>query len=209
MPAEAFTNDGELTAGAVQVTGTSTGEIDLAWAGSLGATGYIVQRSADAVAGFTQIGTTLAPTTTFADTGLAAGTTYFYRIIATNSAENSLPDNPVSGTTLAMNVLAAPMNLTAVATSDTTALLNWNDVTGEMGFTIQSSPDGVNNWTTIATVATGTTTLAIGNLTASTTYHYRVLANSGGGTSPPSNVAAVTTDAAIPSFCVARGDPMD
>ena len=45
-----------------------------------GSPGYLVQRSANGTSGWAQVGTTGQDVTSFSDTGLAASTTYFYRV---------------------------------------------------------------------------------------------------------------------------------
>jgi hypothetical protein len=68
----------------------------LTWTGSAGATGYIVQRSPDGTT-WTQVGSAAA--TSFTDSCLNPSTTYSYRILASNSAGNSLPSNVATATT--------------------------------------------------------------------------------------------------------------
>ena len=69
--------------------GTSEG-INLSWTAStdnVGVTGYLVERCRGAgCTGFAQIAT--SPGTTYADTGLFAGTSYSYRVRATDAANN-------------------------------------------------------------------------------------------------------------------------
>ena len=78
---------------ALTATGVSPSEIDLAWqSGGIGATSYKIERSTDGVT-FAVVGTTGASPTTFADTGLAAATGYYYRVRAANLLTNSLPSN--------------------------------------------------------------------------------------------------------------------
>jgi titin len=61
----------------------STTQIALEWEGDRGAKGgYIIERSADGKEGWTQVGTTAANVRKFTDTGLSAGTRYYYRITA-------------------------------------------------------------------------------------------------------------------------------
>ncbi len=84
-----------LTASAV-----SSSRINLSWTGSSGATGYIIQQSLSGTTGFTQVGTTSGGTsTTFDQTGLSAGTTYYYRVIATLGTIDSAYSNVASATT--------------------------------------------------------------------------------------------------------------
>ena len=78
----------------------------LSWtAGSANAAGYTVQRSTDGTT-FAAVGSTT--TATFADAGpLSAGTTYTYRVIATNGQGNSSPSNTATVTTAAAGTVTA------------------------------------------------------------------------------------------------------
>jgi hypothetical protein len=78
---------------------TSTSQISLSWTGAAGATGYLIQRSLNGSSGWTQIGSTAGNTTSFQDSGLSAGTTYYYRVLATGGNVNSAPSNVASATT--------------------------------------------------------------------------------------------------------------
>ncbi len=76
------------TAGNAQVT--------LTWNASSGATSYHVKRSTINGSGYAQVG---APTTTsFTNTGLTNGTTYYYVVTALNTAGESGNSNQASGT---------------------------------------------------------------------------------------------------------------
>jgi len=72
------------------VTATSSSQINLAWTAStdnVGVTGYPVERCSGAnCTNFTQIAS--PATITFSDTGLAASTSYSYRVRATDAANN-------------------------------------------------------------------------------------------------------------------------
>jgi hypothetical protein len=82
----------------LNVSAVSSSQIGLSWTGSDGATTYYkIQRSPDG-SSWNQVGTSVA--TTFTDTGLTSSTTYFYRVLASNSAGDSGPSNVVSATTL-------------------------------------------------------------------------------------------------------------
>ncbi|MBS2025462.1 MAG: fibronectin type III domain-containing protein, partial [Deltaproteobacteria bacterium] len=65
---------------------TATGgdaRIDLSWSASATATTYVVRRASTSSGPFTDLAT--ASTTTYADTGLAASTTFFYVVRAANA----------------------------------------------------------------------------------------------------------------------------
>ena len=82
----------DLTASAV-----SSSQINLTWDASAGATGYEIERSLSATSGFSEVGTATA--TSYSDTGLTAGTTYYYQVIATGGGKSSGASNTASATT--------------------------------------------------------------------------------------------------------------
>ncbi len=77
----------------------SSSQINLTWTGSNGATGYLIQQSLSSSSGWTQVGSTSGSTTTFPQTGLSAGTTYYYRVVATLGSIDSPYSNVASATT--------------------------------------------------------------------------------------------------------------
>jgi hypothetical protein len=77
----------------------SSSQINLSWTGASGASGYLVERSANGSTGWTQIGSTAAGTTSYQDTGLSARTTYYYRVRASGTGSNSAYSNTASATT--------------------------------------------------------------------------------------------------------------
>jgi hypothetical protein len=78
-------------------TAVSSSQINLTWGAPAGATGYEIERSLNATSGFVEVGT--ATTTSYSDTGLTAGTTYYYQVIATGGGNLSGPSNTASATT--------------------------------------------------------------------------------------------------------------
>ena len=73
------------------------GSATLTWTPSSGATSYSIYRgTAPGAEGTTAIGTTSA--SNFTDTGLANGTTYYYKVTASNSAGTSPSSNEASAT---------------------------------------------------------------------------------------------------------------
>jgi hypothetical protein len=88
----------------------------------------------------------------------------------------------------------APSNLDAVAVSGERIDVSWVDnADNEDGFYLERSPNGVNTWTVIATLASNVTSHSNNGLTGLTTYFYRVRAFNGVGNSPYSNADSATT----------------
>lgn len=78
------------------VSGT---QIDLSWTdNSANETGFRVERSPDGST-WAEIGPAAADATSYSDTGLTPGTTYYYRVRAYNASGNSAYAGPVSATT--------------------------------------------------------------------------------------------------------------
>jgi hypothetical protein len=88
-----------LTSTTVTSVSASSTEIDLSWTDVDGETGYRIERSPDGTTGWTTIATTGQDVTTYADAGLSSGTTYFYRVFATNTGGDSPPSDVSSATT--------------------------------------------------------------------------------------------------------------
>ena len=172
-------------------TAASSSEIDLSWAASSGATSYKVERSPDQ-ATWTEIATGVT-STTFQNTGLAASTTYYYRVRATNSAGDSPYSNTASATTAAPSVQppAAPTNLAATTVSFNKIDLSWAGAPGATSYKIERSTNG-GAFVQIATGVAGTAYRDSG-LSPNTTYTYRVRATNAGGDSAYSNTASATT----------------
>jgi hypothetical protein len=75
-------------------------QINLTWTGSSGATGYLIQQSITGTTAWAQVGSTSGgSSTTFQQTGLSAGTTYYYRVLATFGNVDSRYSNVASATT--------------------------------------------------------------------------------------------------------------
>jgi fibronectin type 3 domain-containing protein len=187
--ASAFTPP--ATPSGLTATPASSTEIDLTWSTAAGATGYTVQRSPDGSTGWTTIAT---PTgTIYNDTGLTSATTYYYRVIATTSSSASAPSTVVS----AMTPPSTPTGLTATASAPNTISLQWNDVAGETGFTMQRSNDGTT-WANLAAVGANVTSYTDTGLSSGSIYYYRVSAVDAGGSSAPSAAVSATATGTTP-----------
>ena len=120
----------------------------------------------------TAVGTTNG-TTTFADTGLHNGTTYFYNVAAYNAVGGSPNSNEVATTAGGTDATppSAPTGPAAAGTTATSTNLSWAAASDNVAVT---GYDVLRNGTTVATVA-GTSYPATG-LSASTAYTFQVKA---------------------------------
>ncbi len=181
-------------------TAVAASQINLSWADNANdETGYTLERCTGAsCTNFAPIATLAANTTSYQNTGLAASTTYRYRLFASNSAGNSGYSNVASATTQTGGTApAAPTGLTATAASSSQINLSWTDnASNETGYIVERCTGAsCTNFAQIASLAANSTSYQNTGLAASTTYRYRVFASSTAGNSGYSNIASATTQA--------------
>jgi fibronectin type 3 domain-containing protein len=168
----------------------------LSWSGSSGV--YDVYRNeASCNAGFLKVANDVA-STSYNDTAVANGTTYFYQVVAQpsgNEAAASAPSScqsvtPTGGT---CTPPAAPTGVTATATSQTAATVSWSASSGATSYTIFRATTSGGPYTQIGTSAT--TSFSSTGLSCNTTYYYVVQASNGTCSSGNSAQAQATTQA--------------
>ena len=145
----------------------STSAINLLWTDNAdNEDEYEVQRAPDvdgAPGTWAEIASLDADTTHHEDTGLSAGTTYWYRVRSVVSSTPSDWAGPVSATTLAAAAVpSAPTGLTVKALDSTRLRLAWTDAaTTETGYAVErAGDDGAGSpasWRTVASLPENTT----------------------------------------------------
>ena len=180
-------------------TAVSGSRIDVTWTdNSSNETNFVLERSTSA--SFTSpTSTTLAANATSASaTGLTPGTTYYFRVKATNATDASGYSNTANATT--PNPVTAPSGLSAAAVSSSQVDLAWTDnSSNETSFVVERDTSASFASPTAFTVAANATTYTDTSVAASTTYYYRVKGRNATDTSPPSGTASATTPAAPPA----------
>jgi len=147
---------------------------------------FVVLRSSDGGATFTQVGT--APsrnnsgnTVTFTDSGVSLGATYVYKV----AAENVAGAAESTAVTVRVDVPPTPVvsNATAARSGANQRItVQWADVAGESGYTVQWSTSSTFTTASSANVAANATSTTTGNLTR-TTWYVRMRANNALGSS--------------------------
>ncbi|BDV44551.1 fibronectin type III [Geotalea uraniireducens] len=180
---------------ATAATAVTASGFSATWGAVTGAGGYYLDVATDSgftspVAGYTN--KDVGNVTTAAVSGLAATTTYYYRVRAYNGSGTSGSSNIISQLTAP----AAPTASAASAVTFSGFTANWNSASGASGYKLDVATD--SGFTSpVAGYANkdvgNVTTAAVSGLTANTPYYYRVRAYNSGGTGADSNTVAVTT----------------
>lgn len=170
-------------------------QVMLSWNSSSGATTYNLQRGTTSGGPYTTISSPTA--TSYTDTSLTNGTTYYYVVSAVNSSGQSANSNQVSATPI--SVLPPPTSLTATAGNQQVSL-SWAASSGAAGYNVKRSNVSGGPNTTIASPTT--TSYVDTGLTNGTTYFYVVTAVNSAGESASSNQVSATPTGASTSISV-------
>jgi fibronectin type 3 domain-containing protein len=176
------------------------GQVALSWSASSGATGYNVYRATSSgTEGGTPYKTGLT-STSFTDTGLASGVTYFYQVTALDAGGESAKSTESSSITAA----APPLGL-AASVAGPRISLNWSPSNGAASYNLYraTSPggEGSSPYQSGLTVASFTD-LGVVN---GTTYFYKVTAVNAAGESGKSSEASGTLLSKAPATVTAQG----
>src|SRR4030095_6550930 len=153
------------------------GQVSLVWTASSGATSYRVKRATVSGGPYTTIA---SPTqTSYKNTGLTNGTTYYFVVSAVNSSGESANSSQVSAVPQS-SAPAPPTGVTATG-GNAQVLLTWTASAGATSYRVKRATVSGGPYTTIAS-PTATSYTNTG-LTNGTTYYYVVSAVSAGGES--------------------------
>ncbi|MEO6290059.1 MAG: fibronectin type III domain-containing protein, partial [Ginsengibacter sp.] len=159
------------------------------WTAVTNAVSYDVDYKLTTASTWTNAATAIAATSKNI-TGLTQGTTYDWRVRANCSAGSG---NYVSAqfTTTSPFVCDPPSGLASSAVTATTANISWGAVSGGNNYSADYKATSSSTWIN-ATTATTAITVSLSNLTASTSYDWRVRTNCSSGSSSYSTAQFTT-----------------
>ena len=175
-------------------------QVTVSWPAVTGATSYNLYRSTTSGV-TTALGTRIAGVTSpYVNTGLSAGTAYYYIVTAVNSAGESIASAQTTATTNAPSpaVPNAPAGLTATGGAKQVSI-SWSASSGATSYNLYwSTTSGVT--TAAGTKIAGATSPYVQTgLVDSTAYYYVVTAVNASGESAASTQVSATTNAAVPT----------
>ena len=163
-------------------------QASLTWTASSGATSYYVKRGTASGGPYTTVGSPAG--TTYADTSLTNGTTYYYVVTAVNATGQSGNSNQATATPAAAPTApVAPLNLTATGGNQQVSLA-WTASSGATSYNVKRAATNGGPYTTVGSPAG--TSYTDTTVTNETTYYYVVTAVSASGESANSNQASAT-----------------
>ena len=195
----------------------SSGQVGLSWTapaanGGAAISGYKVYRSTSS--GTEALYKTLGNVTSYSDTGVTNGTTYYYKVTAVNAVGESTTSNEDSATPAAsVTVPGAPGSI-AAARGNTQVTVSWSAPISDggspiTGYTVYRRIGTTGSFSFLATTSGSVTTYTDTNLTNGTAYWYQVSATNIVGEGPQSTPATATPAAVpgSPTGLAATGSP--
>jgi hypothetical protein len=183
----------------LSASAVSSSQINLSWSGNAtnaNITGYtlaIADNSSYNGAVYRYVNG--AGSTSYSNTGLISGTTYYYKVKAegTSDGYDSAFTGTVSATT-SSNPPNPPSNLAASVVSTSQIDLSWTDnSTNETGFELKRATDSGFTQNVVWIGAIQGTTYSNTGLNSATTYYYKVRAQGTSGDSTYSNTVSAAT----------------
>lgn len=181
------------------LTVDSSTQITLNWSQVANNTGYKVERKTD-TGSWSELATTAAGINTYVDSGLAAGTLYYYRVSAGNAGGFSTPAGQSASTRPSAPVQSAPAGLTS-----SQVMLAWSNVAGETGYRIERKEGAGGVYSQVGTTGSDVVTYTDSTLISNTQYYYRVVAQNASGDSEYSSEQAVLALFTTPTLSSAAG----
>ncbi len=175
----------EAPSNVVSIPGDGT--VALSWSASTGATGYSVKRAATPGGPYTHIA---APSSTsYVDSAVINGTTYYYVVSAFNKGGGTADSTEASVIPAIPSIPLAPTNVT-VAAGNNSAVISWSMSAGAMSYRVKRSTTRGGPYAQVAAPASATYTDTA--LTNGVTYYYVVSAVNSLGESPNSTEVNAT-----------------
>jgi hypothetical protein len=176
-------------------SGQTQKTISLSWSAVEGGVlGYKVERLADGVSGWRELGGVKAGTTSFQDSGLGCGGAYSYRVRAYGAGGNSGYSSVLAAGTAACGAgPSAPTGLAGSASGPAQIRLGWTDSSAdEDGFKVERSADSGATWPRMMTTGPNVEVLGDSGLGCNKTYRYRLSAFNASGSSAGGEVDVTT-----------------
>lgn len=171
----------------ITATSSAFNKITVKWSPVTGVKGYYVYRAASADGTYKKIAT--SKKTTYVNSGVTTGTTYYYKVAAyTKSYKGSF-----SAVASAAAQFGQVTKVTVTSSNPTKAVIKWKAVTGAKKYQVLRSDTKDGTYTAVKT--TSSKTITDTGLIPGNTYYYKVVAYKGAANGPDSDIVSVTPKA--------------
>ncbi len=170
-------------------------QVSLTWTASQSAVSYSLKRAATSGGPYALVAS--VPGTSYTDTNLTNGTTYYYVVSAVNSSGESTDSSQANATPVESTPMPPPAPASIAATGGNGSVaLSWPAAPGAVSYHVKRAPATGGPYITIG-APTGVS-YSDSTVTNGTTYYYVVSAVNEDGESPDSTEASATPQLAIP-----------
>ncbi len=161
----------------LKVTSTGYNKVKLTWNGVDGATGYRIYRATSKNGKYTKIKSiTSNSKVSYTNSGIACGTTYYYKVRAYRLIDGNYYFGAYSGIVSGKPIPAAPGGVSVAKSSKNKVKISWNKVSGASGYRVYRSTSKSSGFSKIKTVKSGSTLSYKKATTRYKKYYYKVRA---------------------------------
>ena len=184
----------------VKAARASYNSIKVSWSKVSGASGYVIYRANSENGTYSAIKTiTKGTTTSFTNTGLTCGKTYYYKVKAYRTISGKKIYGTASVAFSAKPYLSKTSSI-SVTRSSYGLLIKWKKVTGATGYKIYRATDPDGEYTLIKTITKGSTVKYTNtSVVPGVTYYYKVTATRSGSEGVVSAVKSLSPTLAKPT----------
>ena len=184
----------------VKAARASYNSIKVSWSKVSGASGYVIYRATSENGTYKAIKTiTKGTTTSFTNTGLTCGKTYYYKV----KAYRTISGKKIYGTSsvaFSAKPYLSKTSSISVTRSSYGLLIKWKKVTGATGYKIYRATDPDGEYTLIKTITKGSTVKYTNtSVVPGVTYYYKVTATRSGSEGVVSAVKSLSPALAKPT----------
>jgi uncharacterized delta-60 repeat protein len=163
----------------ITVVALSPTSLRISWSAPSGAEGCNLYRSNSETGIFIKINPWLVTDSFYEDTGLAANTQYWYKLVALRDGEEQTSSAAHSGTT-DPEPLGAPTNVKVVYLTDSSLRVSWDALSESDGYNVYRSSSQYGTFTKVNTIPVSSLFYDDGGLTPATEYWYKAAGVRGG-----------------------------
>lgn len=175
---------------------SSYNSIKVSWYAISGVSGYEISRATSSTGKYTVIGNTT--NTAYINTGLATGTTYYYKVRAFKIVDGVKVYSGYSTVVSAKPIPATPISVKAASSSYNSIKTSWASVSGASGYEVYRATSNTGAYSLVGT--TTSTSFTNTGLATNKPYYYKVRAfRTVGGKKVYSNYSAVVYAKPVPA----------